>query len=86
MIQALISIVDRVVVDEAATYLLFLQDMFPYLDKYLVMDYLPKLTDRISYVMENYQLHSPCDRALLLDYKAELFFIRKDYGDRKSVV
>ena len=81
VIQALISIVDRVVVDEAATYLLFLQDMFPYLDKYLVMDYLPKLTDRIAYVMENYQLHSPCDRALLLDYKAELFFIRKDYGN-----
>ena len=81
VILALISIVDRVVVDEAATYLLFLQDMFPYLDKYLVMDYLPKLTDRIAYVMENYQLHSPCDRALLLDYKAELFFIRKDYGN-----
>ncbi len=81
VIQALISIVDRVVVDEATTYLLFLQDMFPYLDKYLVMDYLPKLTDRIAYVMENYQLHSPCDRALLLDYKAELFFIRKDYGN-----
>lgn len=81
VIQALISIVDHVVVDEAATYLLFLQDMFPYLDKYLVMDYLPKLTDRITYVMENYQLNSPCDRALLLDYKAELFVIRKDYGN-----
>lgn len=79
--QALISIVDHVVVDEATTYLLFLQDMFPYLDKYLVMDYLPKLTDWIAYVMENYQLNSPCDRALLLDYKAELFVIRKDYGN-----
>lgn len=81
VIQALISIVDCVVVDEAATYLLFLQDMFPYLDKYLVMDYLPKLTDRIAYVMEKYRLNSPCDRALLLDYKAELFVIRKDYGN-----
>jgi len=81
VIQALIGIVERVFVDEAATYLLFLQDMFPYLDKYLAMDYLPKLTDRIAYVMEKYQLNSPCDRALLLDYKAELFFIRKDYGN-----
>ena len=55
--------------------------MFPYLDKYLVSDYLPKLTDRISYLMEEYKLDSPCDRALLLDYKAECFLLKKDYGN-----
>lgn len=66
--------------DEPEAYLLFLQDMFPYLDKYLVMDYLPKLMERISYTMEKHELNSISDRALLLDYKAELFIIRKDYG------
>jgi len=45
VIQALICITERVIVDEAETYLLFLQDMFPYMDKYLVTDCLPKLTD-----------------------------------------
>lgn len=30
----------------------FLQDMFPYLEKYLVTDYLSKLVDRIEYIMK----------------------------------
>ena len=81
VIQSLISVVERVLVDEPESYLLFLQDVFPYLDKYLVMDYLPKLMERISYTMEKHELNSICDRALLLDYKAELFIIRKDYGN-----
>ena len=55
--------------------------MFPYLDKYLVSDYLPKLTERIIYIMEEYKLESPCDKALLLDYKAECFLLKKDYGN-----
>ena len=67
--------------DEPESYLLFLQDIFLYLDKYLVMDYLPKLMERISYTMEKHGLNSICDRALLLDYNAELFVIRKDYGN-----
>ena len=71
MIASLISVTERIIVDDGAYFLLFLQDMFPYLDKYLVSDYLPKLTERISYVMEEYKLESPCDKALLLDYKAE---------------
>ena len=80
-IDSLISMSDLIIVDEGAYFLLFLQDMFPYLDKYLVSDYLPKLTERISYVMEEYKLESPCDKALLLDYKAECFLLKKDYGN-----
>lgn len=81
IIAALISVSERIIIDDGAYFLLFLQDMFPYLDKYLVSDYLPKLTDRISYLMEEYKLDSPCDRALLLDYKAECFLLKKDYGN-----
>lgn len=81
IIASLISITERIIVDDGAYFLLFLQDMFPYLDKYLVSDYLPKLTERISYVMEEYKLKSPCDKALLLDYKAECFLLKKDYGN-----
>ena len=84
--------------DSPEYFLLFLQDMFPYLEKYLMTDYLPKLMDRIEYTMNQIDLtenncnindadnsvskHSNsnvCDRALLLDYKAELLVMKKDY-------
>ena len=81
VIASLISVTERIIVDDGAYFLLFLQDVFPYLDKYLVSDYLPKLTERISYVMEEYKLESPCDKALLLDYNAECFLLKKDYGN-----
>lgn len=81
VIASLISVTERIIVDDGAYFLLFLQDVFPYLDKYLVSDYLPKLTERISYVMEEYKLESLCDKALLLDYKAECFLLKKDYGN-----
>ncbi|MFA6662161.1 MAG: ATP-binding protein, partial [Bacilli bacterium] len=80
-ISSLISINEHIINDEPDYYLLFLQDMFPYLDKYLITDYLPKLVDRISYEMDVHHLNSPCDKALLLDYKAELFVLKKDYGN-----
>ena len=78
MIDSLISITENILADIPEDYLLFLQDMFPYLEKYLVTDYLPKLVERIEYVMKQ-NTHSYCDRALLLDYKAELFLIKNDY-------
>lgn len=81
VIASLISVTERIIVDDGAYFLLFLQDVLPYLDKYLVSDYLPKLTERISYVMEEYKLESPCDKALLLDYKAECFLLKKNYGN-----
>ena len=81
IIASLISVSERIIVDDGAYFLLFLQDMFPYLDKYLVSDYLLKLTEKISYVMDEYKLESPCDKALLLDYKAECFLLKKDYGN-----
>lgn len=91
VIGSLISITENILVDISEDYLLFLQDMFPYLEKYLVTDYLPKLVEQIEYVMKqdayNSQIkdevpqntHFQCDKALLLDYKAELFLIKNDY-------
>ena len=78
VIDSLISITENILADIQEDYLLFLQDMFPYLEKYLVTYYLPKLAERIEYVMKQ-DTHSYCDRALLLDYKAELFLIKNDY-------
>ena len=59
--------------------------MFPYLEKYLVTEYLPKLVARMEYAMKqiNYSTENVtlCDRALLLDYKAELFYMKKEYAN-----
>lgn len=98
VIDSLISIAENVIVDSPEYFLLFLQDIFPYLEKYLMTDYLSKLVDRIEYTMNQLEQveksckindadssvseHSNsnvCNRALLLDYKAELLVMKKDY-------
>ena len=80
VIDSLISIADHVIVDSPEYFLLFLQDMFPYLEKYLMTDYLPKLVNRIEYTMNQMEQDgNACDRALLLDYKAELLVMKKEY-------
>lgn len=81
VVQSLMSVIERVIVDMPEEYLLFLQDAFPYFEKYFVTDYLPQLVERISFIMEQHQLSTPRDRALLLDYKAELFVLRKEYAN-----
>jgi tetratricopeptide (TPR) repeat protein len=80
-IQCMLSLAERIINDEPAGYLLFLQDLFPYLEKYLVTDHMPALVERMEYVMQKYDINTPCDKALLLDYKAELFYLKKDYDN-----
>lgn len=79
VLQSLMSVIERIILDAPEEYLLFLQDAFPYFEKYLVTDYLPKLVERIAFIMEQHHLNTPRDRALLLDYKAELFVLKKEY-------
>jgi tetratricopeptide (TPR) repeat protein len=96
VMECLKSINKHIIMDNMAYYLLFLQDMYPYFDKYLATDYLPELVERIEYVMNlmndsnksNDSLDIPdsvevsaCDKALLLDYKAQLLFPRKEYDN-----
>ncbi len=101
VMECLKSINKHIIIDNKAYYLLFLQDMYPYFDKYLATDYLPELVERIEYVMNLMDKSdisndtnncdsddsvkaktvaiSACDKALLLDYKAQLLFPRKEY-------
>jgi len=72
MIQVIDSMINHIIVDDAAEYLNFLQDLFPYYEKYKANEALEKLTERIEYIMNEFDITTPCDRALLLDYKAEL--------------
>ena len=87
--ECLKSINKHIIIDNRAYYLLFLQDMFPYFDKYLDNDYLPELVERIEYVMnlmDESNHISACDKALLLDYKAQLLFPRKEYDSALEVI
>lgn len=79
IINSLISICDHIINDMPEYFLLFLQDIFPYFDKYLVTDSLPKLVERMEYVMKEMNTVSVCDKALLLGYKAELLLPHKEY-------
>ena len=108
VMERLKSINRHIILDNRAYYLLFLQDMYPYFDKYLDTDYLSELVERIEYVMnlmndsgksdetsKSYNSDksgtpditqetnhiSACDKALLLDYKAQLLFPRKEYDN-----
>lgn len=81
IINSLISICDHIINDMSEYYLLFLQDIFPYFDKYLVTDYLPKLVERMEYVMSEMDTVTVCDKALILDYKAELLLPHKEYDN-----
>lgn len=108
VMECLKSINRHIILDNMAYYLLFLQDMYPYFDKYLDTDYLSELVERIEYVMnlmndsgksdetsKSYNSDksgtpditqetnhiSACDKALLLDYKAQLLFPRKEYDN-----
>lgn len=79
IMNSLISINEHVINDMPEYYLLFLQDMFPYFEKYNAAEYLKPLTERIEHIMMEYKLDDSCDKALLLDYKAELIIPQKEY-------
>lgn len=71
-IQLLLSVAESIVNDDPQSYLLYLQDLFAYIEKYNEPDRLKKLCDRIDYVMKEYGLNDVADKALILDYKAEI--------------
>lgn len=67
--------------DQPLEYLRDLQDTFLYLEQYGQTDELAKLLERIEQVMEQYGQNDPCDRALLLNYKAALYVRKKEYDN-----
>lgn len=81
VLSSLVSINERILIDAPAEYLLLLQDEFPYFEKYGVTDYLSRLVERIESIMQENQISDSRSKALLLDYKAELFYLKKNYAN-----
>lgn len=83
------------ILDNRAYYLLFLQDMFPYFDKYLDNDYLPELVELIEYVMnlmdeagKSDGANKPCNsnESITPDITEETNHISANLPLRKSLV
>ena len=54
------------------TYLRFLEDVVPYMDKYHYTEQMRNVVNKLSVLLKNKSVGTACDRALLLDYQAIL--------------
>lgn len=81
IMNAITSIINRIIMDDLNYCLLFLQDAFPYFEKYQEPAILPNLIERMEYILSLMPEVTPCDKALLLDYKAWLLFPKKEYDN-----
>lgn len=72
MFQTVENIIDMIHKDEMDFYLLFLEDVFPYMEKYHYKQGMNHILAELSNLLERQLLGTNKDRALLLDYKAAL--------------
>ena len=80
VIQSLISVTERIIVDNPRDYLDFLQDLFPYLEKYLVTDYLQNWWNEFL-IDGTIPIKHHMRQSITSGYKAELFVLRKDFDN-----
>ena len=77
--NALTSINNHIIIEHNNYYLSFLQDMFPYFEKYGLINVLPDIISRIELLMnEKESTINELDKALLLDYKVWLLLSKKE--------
>lgn len=70
MFQAIENIVALIENDNAPVYLRFLEDAFPYMEKYRYAQGMEAILDEISALLKDKSIGSVSDRALLLSYRA----------------
>ncbi len=69
MIESIIELIKR---DDINTYLRFLEDVVPYMDKYHYAEQMRNVVNKISVLLKDKSVGTTSDRALLLDYQAIL--------------
>ena len=70
MFQTVENAIDLAVKDDAGFYLLLLQDVFQYMEKYHDEDGMKRLIDEMDVLLSDKAIDAPRDRALLLDCRA----------------
>ena len=71
-IECIVALIEN---DDMATYLRFLEDVFPYMDKYRYDQGMEVVLNELSALLKDKTIGSVSDRALLLSYRA--------YGEKK---
>ena len=69
MIESIIALIER---DDVNTYLRFLEDVVPYMDKYHYTEQMRNVVNKIFELLKDKSEGTIADRALLLDYQAIL--------------
>ncbi len=69
MIESIIELIER---DDVNTYLRFLEDVVPYMDKYHYTEQMRNVVNKISVLLKDKSVGTTSDRALLLDHQAIL--------------
>ena len=70
--QTVENIITKTTKDDISGYLLFLEDVFPYMEKYHEENGMQRILRELSSLLEDTSIGTVSDRALLLDYKATL--------------
>ena len=72
MFQTVENAIDLAAKDDAAFYLLLLQDVFQYMDNYQYADGMKHIVDELDVLLSDKSVGTPKDRALLLDCRAAM--------------
>ena len=70
LFQTIESIMTQIEKNDVESYLRFLEDVFPYMEKYHDAQGMTLILDELSAMLEDMTVGSASDRALLLDYRA----------------
>ena len=69
MIDTIIELIEN---DDMKSFLLFLEDVFPYMEKYEYSQLRQRVVEKMSLILSDNTVGTVSDRALLLDYRAVL--------------
>lgn len=72
MFQTIENIADLIDKDDAAFYLRFIEDAFPYMQKFGYQSGMEQIVDEMAALLKDKAVGTVSDRALLLDYRATL--------------
>ncbi len=70
LFQTIMSVIEHIDKNDMPTYLRFLEDVFPYMEKYHYMQGMELVLNELSALLKDKTIGSVSDRALLLDYHA----------------
>lgn len=72
LFEVIISVADKIINDDSKAFLCFLEDGFPYMEKYDRRVEMKIVIEKIGNLLNNKEIGNNNDRALLLDYNAAM--------------